>query len=94
MLLTIITIIFALIALFEGCFLLLHRKKPFMTIDPTKNPAVTSIITAWGVIMLAVGILTVIAAVVNTTAFIITMVVIAVLLQTIMTLTISRLMNL
>lgn len=94
MLITIITLIFALIAIFEGGFLLLHRHKPFMTIDPRKNPVSSAIITAWGIIMLAAGIVTAIAAFVNTTAFILTMVIITCLLETLMALMISRLMNL
>lgn len=94
MLLTILTLLFAFIAIFEGGFLLLHRHKSFMTIDPDQNPVTRSIVTAWGIIMLAAGIVCVIAAVVNTTAFIITMVVVTCILETLMAMMISRLMNL
>lgn len=94
MLLTIVTVIFALIAVFEGGFLLLHRHRPFMTIDPEKNPASQAIITAWGIIMLAAGIVTVIAAFSNRISFIIIMVVVTCLLETLMALMISQLMNL
>ena len=82
MLLSIFVTLFALIALFEGCYFLTHLNKPFMIFDPVKSPFVHRQLQIWGIIMTILGLITLVAAWTNSIAFIVIMVVLGCILET------------
>ena len=82
MLLSIFVTLFALIALFEGVYFLTHLHKPFMIFDPTTSPFVHRQLQIWGVIMTALGIITLVAAWSTSITFIVIMVVLGCILET------------
>lgn len=82
MILSIFVTLFALIALFEGIYFLTHLGKAFLIFDPVKSSFVHRQLQIWGVIMTVLGIITLIAAWINSIAFIVTMVVLGCILET------------
>ncbi len=82
MLLSIFVTLFGLIALFEGTFFLTHLHRPFMIFDPTTSKFIATQLKVWGVIMTAIGLITIVAAWLNNIAFIVIMVVVGCLLET------------
>lgn len=84
MLLSILMTIFGLIALFEGIFLLSHQHKSFLVFDPQKSNYLPPQLKRWGIIMTIVGILCMIAAWTNSTAFLVIMVIIGCITETLM----------
>lgn len=84
MLLSILMTVFGLVALFEGLFLLTHLHKAFLVFDPTKSNYLPGQMKGWGIVMTIVGVLCVIAAWTNSIAFIVSMVVIGCIAETMM----------
>ncbi|WP_373841795.1 hypothetical protein [Limosilactobacillus sp.] len=82
MLLSIFVTLFALIALFEGGYFLTHLHKPFMIFDPTKSSFVYRQLQIWGIILTIFGLITLVAAWLNSIAFIVIMVVLGCVLET------------
>ncbi|WP_010622817.1 hypothetical protein ABTQ33_08980 [Paucilactobacillus suebicus] len=68
-----LTTLFAVIALYIGYFLVTHRNKPFLVFDPRNSKGFKTAVLIWGTEMLLVGCLTIAAAVVNSTGFIVVM---------------------
>ncbi|KIS04220.1 hypothetical protein [Paucilactobacillus wasatchensis] len=65
MLITILLIIFALIALYIGWYLVAHRNRPFLIFNPATNLSLSHAVTFWGVTMLVVGLVGLVAALIN-----------------------------
>ena len=84
MLLSILMTLFGLIAVYEGIFFLTHLHKPFLIFHPEKQSALSKSLTAWGIILLVIGILAVISAWTNSVFFSVTMVVIGCVCETLM----------
>ncbi|MBD5806372.1 hypothetical protein EAI26_09645 [Lactobacillus sp. 0.1XD8-4] len=84
MLLSILMTIFGLIALFEGVFLLAHIHKPFLVFDPNKNKYLPPQFRNWGIVMTIVGILSIIAGWTDSTGFLVIMVIIGCVSETLM----------
>ena len=59
----ILTIIFALILLFLGSYLLSHRNKQFIYFDPNQQPGLKTMMTFWGAEFLLVAIVCVAVAI-------------------------------
>lgn len=84
MLLSILMTVFGSIALFEGVFLLLHLHKPFLVFDPNKDKKLTSQFRNWGTIMSIIGVLCIISAWTNNIGFLVLMVIIGCVTETLM----------
>ncbi|MBB1063049.1 hypothetical protein [Limosilactobacillus fastidiosus] len=84
MLLAILMTIFGLIATYEGCFFLTHLHKPFLIFHPKQHSALSKALLVWGTILLVIGILAITAAWTNSIFFIVTMVVIGCICETLM----------
>ncbi|WP_302116722.1 hypothetical protein [uncultured Limosilactobacillus sp.] len=89
MLLSLLMTLFGLIALFEGIFLLTHIHKPFLVFDPNKSKYLAPQLKNWGIVMTIVGILCVIAGWTNSTGFLVVMVIIGCVCETLMAFTIT-----
>ncbi|MBD7894904.1 hypothetical protein H9564_04125 [Limosilactobacillus sp. Sa3CUN2] len=84
MLLAILMTIFGLIAAYEGCFFLTHLHKPFLIFHPERQSALSKALLVWGILLLIIGILAIIAAWTDSILFIVTMVVIGCVCETLM----------
>lgn len=67
MLIQALTTLFAIIALYIGYFLVTHHKKPFLLFDPRQRRGFQIAIMIWGIEMLLVGLIALVAAFVNST---------------------------
>ncbi|MFC6181437.1 hypothetical protein [Lactiplantibacillus daowaiensis] len=67
---TLLLIIYTIIAAVLGYYLVSHQAKPFLTFDPTKTPAVKSIARYGGSLMLIVAVASAITIFYQSTAFI------------------------
>ena len=84
MLLPLLMTLFGLIALFEGIFLLTHIHKPFLVFDPTKSKYLAPQLKNWGIVMTIVGIISIISGWTNNTGFLVIMVIIGCVSETLM----------
>ena len=85
MLLSILMTLFGLIAAFEGLFFLTHLHKPFLIFHPERQAApLSKALIIWGFLLLIIGGLAMIAAWTNSILFIVTMVVIGCVCETLM----------
>lgn len=64
-LIAILTIVFALILLFLGSYLLAHRNKPFLVFDPINQPGLKMILSFWGSEFLLVALACIVIAFIN-----------------------------
>ncbi|MBA2914160.1 hypothetical protein [Limosilactobacillus frumenti] len=84
MLLSILMTVFGLIALYEGVFFLTHTTKPFLVFEPNRDLALAKAIKIWGIILTIVGLLACWSAWANSLAFLVIMVIIGCVLETLM----------
>lgn len=84
MLLSILMTLFGLIAAFEGCFFLTHLHKPFLIFHPERQAPLSKALVVWGILLLIIGVLAMIAAWTDSILFIVTMVVIGCVCETLM----------
>lgn len=84
MAITVLMSLFGLIALFEGVFLLLHLHKPFLVFDPNKNQYLPKQFLNWGIVMTIVGVLCIIAAWTDSIGFLVIMIIIGCVTETLM----------
>ncbi|MCI2030860.1 hypothetical protein [Limosilactobacillus sp.] len=84
MLLSILMTLFGLIAAFEGYFFLTHLHKPFLIFHPERQKALSKALVVWGVLLLLIGILAIISAWTNSILFIVSMVIIGCVCETLM----------
>ncbi|WP_431815207.1 hypothetical protein [Limosilactobacillus portuensis] len=84
MLLSILMTLFGLIAAFEGLFFLTHLHKPFLIFHPERQALLSKALIIWGFLLLIIGGLAMIAAWTNSILFIVTMVVIGCVCETLM----------
>ena len=81
MLLSILMTLFGLIAAFEGLFFLTHLHKPFLIFHPERQAPLSKALIIWGFLLLIIGGL---AAWTNSILFIVIMVVIGCVCETLM----------
>ncbi|MFD1421930.1 hypothetical protein [Lactiplantibacillus songbeiensis] len=67
---TVLLVLYTLIAALLGYYLVSHQSKPFLTFDPTKTPAVHTIARYGGSLMLIVAVASAITIFMQSTAFI------------------------
>ena len=84
MLLSILMTVFGLIALYEGLFFLTHLKKPFLIFQPDEDPALAKALQIWGWLLSGVSVLACWSAWANSLAFLVIMVIIGCVLETLM----------
>lgn len=84
MALSVLMTVFGLIALYEGIFLLTHLHKAFLVFDPTKSSYLPGQLKLWGIIMTIVGVLCIVAAWMDSIVFLVIMVVIGCISETMM----------
>ena len=84
MLLSILMTLFGLIAAFEGLFFLTHLHKPFLIFHPERQAPLSKALIIWGFLLLIIGGLAMIAAWTNSILFIVIMVVIGCVCETLM----------
>ena len=84
MLLSILMTLFGLIAAFEGLFFLTHLHKPFLIFHPERQAHLSKALIIWGFLLLIIGGLAMIAAWTNSILFIVIMVVIGCVCETLM----------
>ena len=51
----------AVIVLYTGFYLLTHRNRKFLLLDPTSEPSLKIIMTIWGSLLIILGLLTILA---------------------------------
>lgn len=84
MLLSILMTIFGLIAVYEGVFFLTHQHKPFLIFHPEEQISLAKALKRWGLLLLIIGILCVVSAWANSTGFLVIMVIIGCIYETLM----------
>ncbi|BAP86079.1 hypothetical protein LOOC260_115690 [Paucilactobacillus hokkaidonensis JCM 18461] len=93
MLITVLIVIFALIALYLGWYLLAHRNRSFLVFKPQNTPSLSHVLIFWGTELILIGVLSLVAAVLGILMFTVIILIIGCFSGTLMALTLMTYMH-